>query len=146
MITHLTPDLARKLDYVQEWTDIGLCTEPADREAAEAAIALMYRCGGLAPPEKIVWCDSPLSMSLTAAILSHNVEPSVRAGVWGSVGDSVWANVEASRLRYMSSMMIEGMDVPLIMRFKGPGTLDALISALAVHRFHVWPDQESPTR
>ena len=28
----------------------------------------------------------------------------------------------------------------------GPGTLDAFISALAVHRFHVWPDQEAPTR
>ena len=97
LITHLTPDQeARKLDYVQEWTDIGLCTEPADREAAEAAIALMYRCGGLAPPEKIVWCDSPLSMSLTAAILSHNVEPSVRAGV----GDSVYGQHEAAWLSF----------------------------------------------
>ena len=44
------------------------------------------------------------------------------------------------------SMMIEGLDVPLVMRFKGPGTLDALISALAVHRFHVWSDREAPTR
>ncbi len=34
------------------------------------------------------------------------------------------------------------VDVPLVMRFKGPGTLDAFISALAVHRFHVWPDQD----
>ena len=41
------------------------------------------------------------------------------------------------------SMMLEGVDVPLVMRFKGPGTLDALISALAVHRFHVWPDERS---
>ena len=40
------------------------------------------------------------------------------------------------------SMMIEGLDVPLVMRFKGPGTLDAFISALAVHRFHVWPDRD----
>ena len=38
------------------------------------------------------------------------------------------------------SMVIDGVDVPLVMRFKGPGTLDALISALAVHRLHVWPD------
>ena len=44
------------------------------------------------------------------------------------------------------SMMIDGLDVPLVMRFKGPGALDALISALAVHRFHVWPDREAPTR
>ena len=40
------------------------------------------------------------------------------------------------------SVMVEGLDVPLVMRFKGPGTLDALISALAVHRFHVWPDRD----
>ena len=38
--------------------------------------------------------------------------------------------------------MGEGLDVPLVMRFKGPGTLDAFISALAVHRFHVWPEQD----
>ena len=44
------------------------------------------------------------------------------------------------------SVMIEGLDVPLVMRFKGPGTLDAFISALAVHRFQVWSDQEAPTR
>ncbi len=40
------------------------------------------------------------------------------------------------------SMMIEGLDVPMVMWFKGPGTLDSLISALAVHRFNVWPDQD----
>ena len=39
-------------------------------------------------------------------------------------------------------VMFEGLDVPLVMRFKGPGTLDAFISALAVHRFHVWPDRD----
>ena len=38
------------------------------------------------------------------------------------------------------SIMLEGLDTPIIMRFKGPGTLDGLISALAVHRFNVWPD------
>ena len=38
------------------------------------------------------------------------------------------------------SVIVEGLDVPLVMRFEGPGTLDALISALAVYRFQVWPD------
>ena len=38
------------------------------------------------------------------------------------------------------SMVVDGIPAPLIVRFKGPGTLDALISALAVHRFNVWPD------
>ena len=106
MITHLTPNQeARMPDYVKEWTDIGLSTEPADRNAAEAAIALMYRCGGLQPPAKIVWCDSPLSLCLTAAVLKASVRDSVgasvrdsvgasvRDSVWDSVGDSVWDSV-----------------------------------------------------
>ena len=41
------------------------------------------------------------------------------------------------------SMMAGGLDMPMVMRFKGPGTLDALISALAVHRYNVWPDRDS---
>ena len=36
-------------------------------------------------------------------------------------------------------MNIAGMpDLPLVMRFKNPRTLDSLISALAVHRRDVW--------
>ena len=41
------------------------------------------------------------------------------------------------------SMTIEGLDMPIVIRFKGPGTLDALISALAVHRFHVWSELDT---
>lgn len=36
-----------------------LSTEPGDRSAAEDAVALMYREGGLAEPAEFVWCDSP---------------------------------------------------------------------------------------
>ena len=38
------------------------------------------------------------------------------------------------------SFEIDGVDVPIVMRFKGPKTLDALIGALAVHRYDVWPE------
>ena len=34
-------------------------------------------------------------------------------------------------------------DIPLVMRFKGPGTLDKLIAALTVHRQGVWPPEAS---
>ena len=101
---------ARFGEYVERWTAIGLSTEPADRPTAEAAIATMYRCGGLEPPQHIVWCKSPLSMLLTAAVLRRrdSVEDSVRASAWASVwasvedsvrssvGDSVWDSVEDS--------------------------------------------------
>ena len=39
-------------------------------------------------------------------------------------------------------LTVKGLDAQMIMRFKGPGTLDALITSLAVHRFNVWPTQE----
>ena len=39
-------------------------------------------------------------------------------------------------------MNLEGTDdISLIIRFKGPGTLDAVIAALATHRFNVWPNE-----
>ena len=89
---------ARFGEYVERWTAIGLSTEPADRPTAEAAIATMYRCGGLEPPQHIVWCKSPLSMLLTAAVLRRrdSVEDSVGASVRDSVRASAWASVWAS--------------------------------------------------
>ncbi len=89
---------ARFGEYVERWTAIGLSTEPADRPTAEAAIATMYRCGGLEPPQHIVWCKSPLSMLLTAAVLRRrdSVRATVRATVRDSVEDSVGASVGAS--------------------------------------------------
>jgi hypothetical protein len=102
--------------YVKRWTEVGLSTAPADRPAAEAAIAAAYRAAGLASP-KIVWCGSPLSQGLTRALvldrkfaekvgrlLSASVRASVRDSVRDSVGDSVrdsvwdsvWDSVGAS--------------------------------------------------
>ena len=97
-IESLTPaQVAKFPEYIERWTDIGLSTLPADRGAAEAAIADMYRQGGLSPPEKIVWCGSPLSQGLTRAIiLDKNALENLGASVRASVGDSVWASVRAS--------------------------------------------------
>ena len=93
--------IAKFGDYVKRWTEIGLCTDPADRPRAEAAINEMYRQAGIAPPQKIVWCGSPLAQGMTrATILDKRVGDSVRASVRDSVrdsvGDSVWASVRAS--------------------------------------------------
>jgi hypothetical protein len=49
-------------EYIKKWTDIGLCTDPADRPAAEAAINKMYIIGGLTPPKMILWSLSPYAM------------------------------------------------------------------------------------
>jgi hypothetical protein len=65
MIESLTPEqIAKFPEYVAKWTAIGLSTEPADRPAAERAIALCYTLAGLEPPKTIIWCGSPLAMTL----------------------------------------------------------------------------------
>ena len=89
--------------YVEKWTGIGLCTEPANRQLAEDGVRLAYRTAGLDEP-RIVWCSSPLAMALTRAIVLHGmpedlgalVNKSIGASVWDSVGASVWDSVGAS--------------------------------------------------
>jgi len=44
------------------WAAIGVKTEPADRDAAEAGVRVAYRAAGLLPP-KIVWCQGPLEFA-----------------------------------------------------------------------------------
>jgi hypothetical protein len=97
--------IARIPEFVERWTKIGLCTDPADRPRAEAAIREMYRQGGLEPPSRIVWCGSPLSQWLTQAIMidcelwdvvADSVWDSVRTGVWHRVLTSLPDSVRAS--------------------------------------------------
>jgi len=85
---------ARFPEFVDKWTKIGLCTDPADRPSAELAIKLMYKYAKLEEP-RIVWCSSPLVNVLTRASVLK-VGASVRTLVEDSVRDSVWASVEAS--------------------------------------------------
>jgi hypothetical protein len=58
----LTTEQADLVDSVREaWMRTGESTERCDRPAAEAAVAAAYRAAGLAPPETVVWTDSPLA-------------------------------------------------------------------------------------
>ena len=63
LITEITEEQkARFPEFVTRWTNIGLCTDPADRPRAEAGVREAYRCGGLEPPKEIIWCSSPSDM------------------------------------------------------------------------------------
>ena len=100
-IDALTPDqTARYQEHVDRWTRIGLCTDPADRPRAEDAMRRCYSLAGLVQPQRIVWCESPMSQAITRYIAGASVGGSVRVGVWASVGAgvraSVWASVRAS--------------------------------------------------
>ena len=100
-IDALTPDqIARYSEHVDRWTRIGLCTDPADRPRAEDAMRRCYSLAGLVQPQRIVWCESPMSQAITRYIAGASVGGSVRVGVWVSVGAgvraSVWDSVRAS--------------------------------------------------
>jgi len=92
-IEKLTPkQIAKFPEYVEKWTRIGLCTDPADRETAEAGIVAAYAAANLDVP-RVVWCSSPLAMALTRAVL---LDKGFQGTVGASVGDSVWDSVGAS--------------------------------------------------
>jgi hypothetical protein len=98
LIKSLTPEQkARFNEFRIKWTNIGLCTLPADRPTAEKGIELIYQAAGLKKP-RIVWCGSPLTNALTRAFVKDILKgrrggDSVRASVWDSVWDSVRASV-----------------------------------------------------
>src|SRR5215471_3806422 len=94
--------LARVPEFADRWTKIGLCTEPADRPRAEAAIREMYRQGGLDPPAKIVWCGSPLSQVFTREMVkdfdrTKTIWPGVGVPIYNSVFACIWDSVRVGR-------------------------------------------------
>lgn len=59
-IKQLTPEQkALMLRTRDEWIKIGLDTSPVDKQKAEEAITLAYKCAGLNSPQKILWFDNP---------------------------------------------------------------------------------------
>ena len=82
-IEKLTPaQIARFPEFIEKWTRIGLCTDPANRPEAEKGVEEAYRIAGLSLPKRIVWCGSPMSQGLTRAIVFGLDKASVRV-LWG---------------------------------------------------------------
>ena len=82
-------ELARAIhgEYVAD----GLCTDPADRPAAEAAISSIYELIEYKPPQ-FIWCQSPAAARLVIRMLdSDSAEQRAR-----TVGESVqrWLDVK----------------------------------------------------
>lgn len=68
-ITSLTDEQKAKFpEYVETWSKIGLCTDPADRPEAEKAIVELYAAANLTAP-RVVWCLSPVGSALTKATM-----------------------------------------------------------------------------
>ena len=107
MITQLTSAQESKFgDYIKKWTDIGLCTDPANRVQSEKGIIDAYVKGGLEPPKHIIWCSSPVEMILVRTIMANvgsnvrnvlsNVRSNALSNVVSNVGSNVVSNVESN--------------------------------------------------
>ena len=103
---------ARYAEFRDKWVAIGLSTAPAQRERAEEAVRQSYRCAGLSPPARIVWCGSPLSVGLTrAVIMDTRLVYSIMHSVVDSFGASVWASVWASVMNSVRDSVVAGASV-----------------------------------
>lgn len=83
-----SPDLLRG-----EWLRHALSTAPADRAAAETAVALLYAATGR-PPPRFVWVDSPAAAT---KVLPTSKIPHLDRS-WQTVGAQIAAHLH--RLRY----------------------------------------------
>jgi len=61
--------LARLPGYIETWSEHALCTAPADRPRAEAAIRFIYRQAGLETPP-IIWTKNPLIAPITHQLIN----------------------------------------------------------------------------
>ena len=75
-ITKLTKGQEEQLpNIVNEWMKFGLSTT-TDRVKAESLVSSIYKEGGLNPPKKIIWCESPdAGYKKAKEILGDNSRP-----------------------------------------------------------------------
>ncbi len=96
--------------YRARWATIRRSTEPADREAAEEGVRMAYRAAGLALPARIVWCGSPVELSLLARP-SHADGAGVRSAILDRLRRQVAAGVSRAVPRRVQAM-VESMVNP----------------------------------
>ena len=88
MITELTAEQVALVTVIREkWMPVCLSTEPANRPAAEGALADAYACAGLDPPASVVWMGSPLAGRMQAASMAVTRERGRRVV---DVDDEIW--------------------------------------------------------
>ena len=99
-IEKLTPEQeARFPEFVRKWIDIGLSTQPADRERAERAIAGLYGLAKLRQP-RVIWLPCPISAALSAvcysALIKKRLVSEENKPVGSAVGGAVYSAVDSA--------------------------------------------------
>ena len=96
---------ARIPEFVNKWTKIGLCTEPADRPRAEDAVAACYERADLKKP-KIFWADSPYDALFQKAVMAlgivkpNTMTDEVLEEMRNSVNDCIYGQHDAHWLAF----------------------------------------------
>jgi hypothetical protein len=81
-VTALTAEQTAALSrYRARWAAIRRSTQPADRSAAEEGARLAYHAAGFAPPDRVVWCESPVALSNLARHASRADGANVKTAV-----------------------------------------------------------------
>jgi Domain of unknown function (DUF6745) len=84
-------DICNLRDHLERWTALRLCCSPADREGAEHGIELAYAAAGLARPQRIIWCASPLEIArqMAAASADAAIGANVKAELFDLVRNRI---------------------------------------------------------
>lgn len=103
--------------YLRHWAEAPFSCEPSDRELAERGVRLAYRAAGLAPPQRIIWCGSPVGIAtqIGAASASRQIGRSVRTEVVDAVRDEVrtlaeifWKEIACAASRPSAGRAVSG--------------------------------------
>ncbi|MFI5937681.1 DUF6745 domain-containing protein [Actinoplanes sp. NPDC051494] len=81
-----------------QWLATALRTGPANRPAAEEALAQTYRAAGLPPPDRVYWLGSPHAGAIAAALLTGTApaEPAPAVAFPGAASGGPVADVVAA--------------------------------------------------
>lgn len=92
----LSPEQTAALSrYRERWAGIRRSTAPAERAAAEEGVRLAYRAAALAPPARLVWCESPVALSR----LTRRISPADGRSVTSALIDRLHGQVASAVAR-----------------------------------------------
>ena len=94
--------------YRDEWTEIGLSTEPLDFEKAKAAASLAYEMAGLTPPETWYHFRSPMECAVEMAKLQYGPTPT-KSQINEHLTAQVYGNHDAPWLSFYQFFKDQGI-------------------------------------
>ena len=103
---------ARLFERLKVW-DIRVAVPPIDREAVASIVRRLYASIGRRPPDAIVWCDSPLSLTLTREIVTRRtIGPDVGLAVRARVHEDITSRICARMNSKVRSDELNGHGMP----------------------------------